>query len=651
MTPTREDLELYVTGNYDGDVAALERAIADDPALAAIVAEEARLDMLLRDAAASATFCVACNALVRNERCDDCGAAVKPGGYTVERVLVSNAHGRMYVAYDADGKRVALKELAFVHAPSASAIAAFEREAKFLRALEHPAIPRFCASFEEGKGVHTRYYLAQELVEGKALDQLDEHWYTEAEIIDIAKQVLAILVYLQSLSPMVIHRDIKPANLLRRTDGSIALVDFGAAYVQGATAGFTTIGTFGYMPIEQLAGIVDATTDCYALGATLLNLLTREEPWRLAQTKTNVNASAPLRAFLDKLIATEPRERFPSAKDALAALDKRDALVVAKPLPRARARKWPIVGAAVAAVAIGGGIAAFSLSSSEPQVMVKPTVVADGFGHVRIRLVGGAGVAKGLIDGKVMVVKNNQLFELSAGSHRISIIASADTRCEQDIVVKDGETMTLECNLPDVEVELAPLRDMPKLKADKIISWEFKDVPLQDVLMLAGATCNVNIVVPDYIRGRVTVDLDKVQCDQAIESILEAQGLWYSYSPVGNLMRVAPRKDLDEEARAPARANAATLPPGKTIDINIKDADLHDALKVITLGSGVNLVIPDYIRGKLTVRFKNVPWEQAFEAALASQGLWYRYRENGHIITVAPRKDIEAEDAAHGKRP
>ena len=91
----------------------------------------------------------------------------------------------MYVARDADGKQVALKELAFVQSPTLEAIAAFEREAKFLRALEHPAIPRFVASFEEGSGVHTRYYLAQELVDRRvARARLDDHWFTEAEIVD-----------------------------------------------------------------------------------------------------------------------------------------------------------------------------------------------------------------------------------------------------------------------------------------------------------------------------------------------------------------------------------------------------------------------------------------------------------------------------------
>lgn len=195
--PTREDLELYVIGEYDGDLAALEQYLATDEAARAIVAEEAELELSLRAAGAAGTFCAACDDIVRADQCESCGACVRTGGYTIERVIVQHAHGRMYVARDADRTKVALKELAFVQAPDAEARAAFEREARILRALDHPAIPQFVASFEEGRGVHTRYYLAQQLVDGQSLAaRLGEHFYTEVEIIELARQVLRVLVYL-----------------------------------------------------------------------------------------------------------------------------------------------------------------------------------------------------------------------------------------------------------------------------------------------------------------------------------------------------------------------------------------------------------------------------------------------------------------------
>ncbi|HVV83517.1 MAG TPA: serine/threonine-protein kinase, partial [Kofleriaceae bacterium] len=381
-TPTREELELYVMGEYDGDPAALEGGLAADgvdaAAARAFLADEARFEALLQEAGAAATFCPGCGDLVRGARCDACGAATAPGGYTVERVLVSNAHGRMYVARDADGKQVALKELAFVQSPSLEVVAAFEREAKFLRALDHPAIPRFVASFEEGEGVHTRYYLAQELVAGPSLAALlDDHWFTEAEIRDVARQVLRVLVYLQSLSPRVIHRDIKPANLLRRADGSIAVVDFGAAHVQGTTAGSTSIGTFGYMPIEQLAGQVDATTDPFALGASLLHLLSRQEPWRIVQGRRleSINVSPALRGFLARLVEPEPADRYPNAAAALAALEALDggdiALVAAgvssggpdRPVRGQRGWLRPLVYAAAAAACLATGVGGYAIAS------------------------------------------------------------------------------------------------------------------------------------------------------------------------------------------------------------------------------------------------------------------------------------------------
>src|SRR5262249_52172831 len=60
MTYTREDIQLYLIGAYDGDVAALERALADDPDLRALATEEASFEELLREAGAAAKFCPGC---------------------------------------------------------------------------------------------------------------------------------------------------------------------------------------------------------------------------------------------------------------------------------------------------------------------------------------------------------------------------------------------------------------------------------------------------------------------------------------------------------------------------------------------------------------------------------------------------------------
>ena len=53
--------------------------------------------------------------------------------------------------------------------------------------------------------------------------------------------------------------------------------------------------------------------------------------------------------------------------------------------------------------------------------------------------------------------------------------------------------------------------------------------------------------------------------------------------------------------------------------------------------------MPEGIQGKVTIRLAGVPSNHAFEAVLASLGLWYRYRTDGKLIRVAPQHEIEDE--------
>jgi len=276
--------------------------------------------------------CLHCGAkLAALFRCIACGATSQARAYRVARVIAQTPHSRMYLADDGQGHKVALKELIFSLVPSIEALEAFEREAAFLRRLKHPQIPRFVDSFQLGEGVHTRLYLAQEFIEGESLaGRIEKGPLNEAQIVDIGRQVLKILVYLHGQVPKTIHRDIKPQNLILQPSGQIALVDFGAARDLSATQthGSTLVGTFGYMPPEQLGGTVDQTSDLYALGASLLHAATGKRPdvWirdgiapDLSRAKLPLSRSS--RRWLLKLAEPRRSARHQSAVDALREID------------------------------------------------------------------------------------------------------------------------------------------------------------------------------------------------------------------------------------------------------------------------------------------------------------------------------------------
>ena len=267
--------------------------------------------------------CAGCGRPGAEPRCGFCGVAVAPGGYAVDRVLAQSPHGRVYRAQAPDGSVVALKELQFASVPGAQQIDAFEREAATLKTLHHPRIPRYVASFTEGEGVHLRLYLAAEFIEGEPLSsRIARGPFTEAELRDVAAQVLAVLAYLHKLG--VLHRDIKPDNLIVRPPGELVLVDFGSArQLSGSrTYGSTLVGTFGYMPTEQLGGTVDATSDLFALGATLLHAATGKPPADLlaSDMSLRVPRDAPLRDLIAQLVQPRRERRLQNAAAALEAL-------------------------------------------------------------------------------------------------------------------------------------------------------------------------------------------------------------------------------------------------------------------------------------------------------------------------------------------
>ncbi|MEM6401556.1 MAG: serine/threonine-protein kinase, partial [Cyanobacteria bacterium P01_D01_bin.116] len=149
--------------------------------------------------------------------------------YQIINTLGEGGSGITYLAQDLqNNKTVALKALSLHRINDWKAMELFEREAKILAQLNHPAIPDYLEYFDAETNGEKHFYIAQQLAPGKSLAKLvEEKWRTnEQQIKDIAEQILKILIYLHSLETPVTHRDIKPQNIIRDENGKVFLVDF-----------------------------------------------------------------------------------------------------------------------------------------------------------------------------------------------------------------------------------------------------------------------------------------------------------------------------------------------------------------------------------------------------------------------------------------
>lgn len=211
--------------------------------------------------------------------------------YLIVHLIGKGGMGEVYLAVDQRlGSAIALKRTFF--AGDEMLGTAFEREARILARMRHPALPKVSDHFTENQ----EQYLVMEHISGDDLAkrlEVSGKPFPVSWVMFWADQLLDALSYLHSHEPPIVHRDIKPQNLKLTDENYIILLDFGLSKSStgkthipsanskgtGGSTGSVVGYTPHYAPMEQIRGIgTNARSDLYSLAATLYQLVTNCVP-------------------------------------------------------------------------------------------------------------------------------------------------------------------------------------------------------------------------------------------------------------------------------------------------------------------------------------------------------------------------------------
>ncbi|MEW5792325.1 MAG: type IV pilus secretin PilQ [Pseudomonadota bacterium] len=121
----------------------------------------------------------------------------------------------------------------------------------------------------------------------------------------------------------------------------------------------------------------------------------------------------------------------------------------------------------------------------------------------------------------------------------------------------------------------------------------------------------------------------------------------YTAYQVGSKLVVEVKPRALSRADDPSKAEPGKPYTGARFSMDFQAIDIRNALQVIADFTGLNIVMADNVTGTLTMRLKNVPWDQALDVILESKGLGMR--RDGNVIWVAPQKDLDAAEEARLK--
>ena len=266
--------------------------------------------------------------------CQSCGSEMLiDGRYRVLELLGQGGFSLTYHALDLDSRPKVIKVLTDNHPKY---VELFQQEAHVMEKMSHPGIPKIDLdgyfTYLPKDGEEPMHCIAMEKIEGLNLEEyLKKRGNRPIEQKRLLRWLAELSLILEQVHNLdFFHRDIKPSNIMLRPNGSLVLIDFGTArqlsksYIDKQAAGLLTgVISSGYTPMEQIKGKAVKQSDFYALGGTMIFLLTGRNPLEFYDSQTGKmkwhddieNISPPFVNLIERMMAHLPGERPKTARE------------------------------------------------------------------------------------------------------------------------------------------------------------------------------------------------------------------------------------------------------------------------------------------------------------------------------------------------
>ena len=273
--------------------------------------------------------------LVARQQGHDLGARIRIPGIKVLRLIGEGGTARVYLASrERDDEPLVVKILRPEITANPKALERCLEEFAMVQRIQSTHVARI---FNHGN-FEGQAYLVMEFFEGGDLNRrLDGKPFPPEEALKLFRDLMFALGDIHEKG--ILHRDLKPQNLMFRTDGSLAIVDFGIAKDIGAvdrTGAGEVLGTPRYMSPEQVQGrALDLRTDLYSAGVLLYQMLTGkhlfdgETAVEIALHHLNTpppsmpEALSRYQRLIDKLIEKDRDARFRNTDEVIGFLSRK----------------------------------------------------------------------------------------------------------------------------------------------------------------------------------------------------------------------------------------------------------------------------------------------------------------------------------------